>query len=76
MLRVNAQSQRAIDETYTIPVGKTSSVRDHYNSPRADFEDASGRKLSIEVRALTMGSRSATSCPRSLILKDCALNTS
>ncbi len=22
----------AIDETYTIPVGKTSSVRDHYNS--------------------------------------------
>ncbi len=39
------------DETYTIPVGKTSTVRDHYNSTLVDFEDASGRKLSIEIRA-------------------------
>ena len=45
----------AIDETYTIPVGKTSSVRDHCNTLHADFEDASGRKLAIEVRAFDDG---------------------
>ncbi len=39
------------DETYTIPVGKTVSVRDHYNSARVDFEDKDGRQLSVEVRA-------------------------
>ncbi len=44
-----------VDETYTIPVGKTSSVRDHYNSGRADFEDAEGRKLSVELRAYDDG---------------------
>ena len=46
---------KSADETYTIPVGKTSSVRDHYNGVRADFEDASGRKLTIEVRAFDDG---------------------
>ena len=43
------------DETYTIPVGKTSTVRDHYNSTLVDFVDASGRKLSIEIRAYDDG---------------------
>jgi alpha-glucosidase len=43
------------DETYTIPVGKTSSVRDHYNSALVDLVDDSGRKLSIEVRAFNDG---------------------
>jgi alpha-glucosidase len=43
------------DESYTIPVGKTREVRDHYNGVRADFADASGRKLSIEVRAFDDG---------------------
>ncbi len=43
------------DESYTIPVGKTSTVRDHYNSARADFEDAQGRKLTVEVRAYDDG---------------------
>ncbi len=43
------------DETYTIPVGKTSTVRDHYNSARADFQDAQGRKLTVEVRAYDDG---------------------
>ncbi|MFP5236934.1 MAG: glycoside hydrolase family 97 protein [Acidobacteriota bacterium] len=44
-----------VDSTYTIPVGKTSSVRDHYNWARAEFADASGRKLSIEMRAYDDG---------------------
>lgn len=43
------------DQTYTIPVGKTSSVRDHYNAATADFVDDDGRKLSIEMRAYDDG---------------------
>ncbi len=43
------------DETYTIPVGKTSSVRDHYNSALVDLADAAGRKLSLEIRAYDDG---------------------
>jgi alpha-glucosidase len=43
------------DQTYTIPLGKTSTVRDHYNSTRADFEDGQGRKLTVEVRAYDDG---------------------
>ncbi len=43
------------DETYSIPVGKTSTVRDHYNSMVVDFKDASDRRLSIEVRAYDDG---------------------
>jgi alpha-glucosidase len=43
------------DETYTIPVGKTKEVRDHYNSLVADFEGESGTRLSVEVRAFDDG---------------------
>ena len=41
---VNAQHGSA-DESYTIPVGKTKEVRDHYNSLIADFSGDSGAKL-------------------------------
>jgi alpha-glucosidase len=54
MRQVNAETGSG-DQTYTIPVGKTSTVRDHYNSARADFEDGQGRKLSVEVRAYDDG---------------------
>jgi alpha-glucosidase len=47
--------QGAIDETYTIPVGKTSSVLNRCKTMHADFEDNNGRKLSIEVRAFDDG---------------------
>jgi alpha-glucosidase len=43
------------DESYTIPVGKTKSVRDHYNSLIADFAGEAGAHLSIEVRAYDDG---------------------
>jgi len=43
------------DETYTIPVGKTKDVRDHYHSLIADFSDESGAKFSVEVRAFDDG---------------------
>lgn len=44
-----------VDRNYTIPVGKTSTVRDHYNSARADYQDGGGRKLSVEVRVFDDG---------------------
>ena len=54
-MRLVNQEKSSGDQTYTIPVGKTSSVRDHYNSVRADFEDAQGRKLTVEARAYDDG---------------------
>jgi alpha-glucosidase len=50
-MRQVSEQKGSVDESYTIPVGKTSTVRDHYNSSRADFQDATGRKLTIEIRA-------------------------
>ena len=52
--QVGAQPGSA-DESYTIPVGKTKSVRNHYNSLIADFAGESGNRLSIEVRAFDDG---------------------
>lgn len=46
---------KSVDDTYTIPVGKTSSVRDHYNAAHVDLTDATGRKLSVELRAYDDG---------------------
>jgi alpha-glucosidase len=43
------------DETYTIPVGKTGSVRDHYNSATVEFQDSFNRRLTVEVRAYDDG---------------------
>jgi len=54
-MHLTAAHQESADETYTIPVGKTSGVRNHCNGVRAEFEDASGRKLTIEVRAFDDG---------------------
>lgn len=50
-----ASQPESADETYTIPVGKTGTVRNHYNGVRADCQDDSGRKLSVEVRAFDDG---------------------
>ncbi len=44
-----------VDQSYTIPVGKTSTVRDHYNAVQASFEDATGRRLTIEARVFDDG---------------------
>jgi alpha-glucosidase len=43
------------DETYTIPVGKTRTVRDHYNSQQIEMQDAKGRRLQLEMRAYDDG---------------------
>jgi alpha-glucosidase len=54
MHKIGEQPESA-DDTYTLPVGKTHEVHNHYNGVRADFEDANGRRLSIEVRAFDDG---------------------
>jgi alpha-glucosidase len=54
MKQISVKASQA-DETYTIPVGKTQSIRDHYNAVRADFEDDNSRKLTIEMRAYDDG---------------------
>ncbi len=54
-MRLANHQENSTDQTYTIPLGKTSSVRDHYNSTRADFEDPQGRKLTLEARAYDDG---------------------
>ena len=54
-MRLKATEPESADESYTIPVGKTRTVRDHYNGVRAEFEDASGRRMTIEARAFDDG---------------------
>jgi len=54
-MRRTAAQPESVDESYTIPVGKTRTVRDHYNGVRADFENAQGLKLTIEARAFDDG---------------------
>lgn len=54
MRKVHVHTGQA-DESYTIPVGKTSSVLNRYNSALIDLADDSGRKLSIEIRAFDDG---------------------
>jgi alpha-glucosidase len=54
MSQVRVRTGKA-DTTYSIPVGKTSSVRDQYNSALVDLADNLGRKLSLEIRAYDDG---------------------
>ncbi len=69
-MRQVSEQKGSADESYTIPVGKTSTVRDHYNSARADFLDATGRKLSVEVRAYDDGVAFRYILPEQSALKD------
>jgi alpha-glucosidase len=54
-MRKTAEQPETMDESYTLPVGKTREVRNHFNGVRADFVDGSGRKLTIEARAFDDG---------------------
>lgn len=54
-MRSTGAETSSADESYTIPVGKTKVVRNHYNGLHADFEDGSGRRLAIEVRVFDDG---------------------
>ncbi len=54
-MRLTGSEPESVDVSYTIPLGKTRMVRNHYNGVRADFEDGGGRKLTIEARAFDDG---------------------
>ena len=54
-MQLTGAETSSVDQSYTIPVGKTSTVRDHYNAVRASFQDAAGRKVVIEARAFDDG---------------------
>lgn len=54
-MRKTGEQTESADDSYTLPVGKTRTVRNHYDGARVDFADASGRKMSIEVRAFDDG---------------------
>jgi len=54
-MRLVTSRPGSMDESYTIPVGKTRTVRDRYNSLSANFKDEAGRELSIEVRVFDDG---------------------
>ncbi len=69
-MRQVSEQKGSVDESYTIPVGKTSIVRDRYNSARADFLDATGRKLSVEVRAYDDGAAFRYIVPEQSVIKD------
>ncbi len=54
-MQLKSARRESEDEAYTIPIGKTRTVSNHYNGVRADFEDTTGHKLTIEVRAFDDG---------------------
>jgi alpha-glucosidase len=50
-------TRASVDETYTVPAGKSKSIRDHYNSLSAQYmqNGTLGRLLTMEVRAYDDG---------------------
>jgi alpha-glucosidase len=52
-LVVTAVRPSSVDESYTVPVGKSSTVRDHYDAIAVDLQEpaAPSRRLTLEVRA-------------------------
>ena len=54
MHRVDTRND-TVDESYTIPVGKTSTVHNHCAAVRAQFKDAQGREMWIEARVFNDG---------------------
>ena len=47
----------SVDETYTVPAGKSKTIRNHYNSLLAEYlqNGSLGRRLNVEVRAYDDG---------------------
>ncbi len=44
-LKIVSERRQSHDETYSIPVGKTSSARDHHNELIVSLEDAGGGRV-------------------------------
>ena len=54
-MHCTAARRETVDESYTIPLGKTSTVRNHYNGVLANCGDGVGHKLAIETRVFDDG---------------------
>lgn len=56
-LGLMTSSRDTIDETYSLPSGKTKTVRNHYNEVVAEYlqNGSLGRRLNMEVRAFNDG---------------------
>jgi alpha-glucosidase len=54
-MHLSGSQPENMDEDYTVPVGKTRTVHNHYNGVRAEFANADGHKLTIEVRSFDDG---------------------
>jgi alpha-glucosidase len=65
----------AHDDTYAIPVGKTSSARDHHNELTVSFEEASGakRRMNVVFRAFDDGIAFRYVVPKQKSLDDVVL---
>jgi alpha-glucosidase len=54
-MKITDLKERIIDETYTMPFGKSSSVRSHCNEAMIDLSDRSGKKFSLVFRVFDDG---------------------
>jgi alpha-glucosidase len=54
---LTASKSDSVDETYTVPAGKSKTIRNHYNSLLAEYlqNGSIGRRLNVEVRAFDDG---------------------
>ena len=75
-MRQVSEQKGSDDETYAIPVGKTSTVRDHYNSARAILRMRRGASSPWRCAPTTMALPSATLFPNSLHQSRCTSSTS
>ncbi|HEX7071875.1 MAG TPA: glycoside hydrolase family 97 protein, partial [Rhodothermales bacterium] len=54
-VRVVEVDRRSFDETYTVPHGKASTIRNRFEEAAVTMEDAHGRQLVVELRAYDDG---------------------
>ncbi len=56
-LDIVTSKKQSVDETYTVPAGKTKVIRNHYNSLTAEYiqNGSLGRRLTMEVRVYDDG---------------------
>lgn len=54
---LSASKRSTVDETYTVPAGKASRIRDHYNAITANYlqNGSLGRLISVEARVYDDG---------------------
>ena len=71
-LKLTVSKTSSLDETYEIPVGKSRTVRNHYNSLVAEYQEtgALDRRLNLEVRAYDDGVAFRYVIPQTAVLNE------